>query len=263
MRGFIFIAIFSIFLSGCGFSMRETYIRGQRPATLKNYKNGLVACLSPEQVQEAIDFGKKNKLKPDVINYAFIYTKDITNFLGSIRKVYILVCSNYYLIADYAARQTRNYEIIDMGYVNFLAALPTFRIETVEQINPISAGLYAFQNNVNFVLLKDGVKVQEIETNPVYTDRSPYSYSHLIGVQNNWQEAANAAVKQSIEMANKIAEQYRKDLKIDKNAIADLLVQKPSHLYNYRDINLLSRYEIVVIYDNEEKRIPIDLSIIK
>ncbi|MBU4302980.1 MAG: hypothetical protein KJ931_01120 [Candidatus Omnitrophica bacterium] len=253
----------SIFVSGCGFSMRETYIRGQRPATLKNYKNGLIARLSPEQIQEAIDFGKKNRLKPDVINYAFIYSKNITNFLGGIRQVYILICSNYYLIADYAAKQTKNYEAIDMDYVNFLATLPTFHIETVEQVNPVGAGLYAFQSKVNFVLLKDGIKVQEAESNPLYNDKSPYSYSHLLGVQNNWQETANAVVKQTMEMANKIAEQYRKDLKIDSSDVVGLSVQKPSHLYNYSDINLSSKYEIVVIYENEEKRIPIDFSRIK
>jgi hypothetical protein len=83
MRKLIFIVTFSIFLSGCGFSMTETYIRGQRPVRLKNYKNGLIARLSPEQVQEAIDFGKKNKLKLDVINYSFMYTKNITGILGT------------------------------------------------------------------------------------------------------------------------------------------------------------------------------------
>lgn len=144
MRTMVAIIILCLMINGCGFSVRETYIRSKRPTALKNYKQGPVSPLTKEDIESAIEFGKTNR-QQDVINYVFIFTKNVTSFLGPVRNIYILVCTNYFLIADYAAKQSRNYEPIDMDYVNFLVNLPVFRIEVAEQVVPVGTGYYPFQ----------------------------------------------------------------------------------------------------------------------
>ncbi len=94
---------------------------------------GPISALSEKDINEAIEFGKSNKHRQDVINYAFIVKKDASQLLeAGFRYIYVLICTNYYLIADYAAKQERNYEKIDMDYVNFLANLSTFHVEAIE-----------------------------------------------------------------------------------------------------------------------------------
>lgn len=78
------------------FSVKESIVRGQRPDALKNHKNGPIAALSQEEIAEAIEFGKANKHRPEVIKYAFMVEKDNTSFLGPIRHVYALICTNYF-----------------------------------------------------------------------------------------------------------------------------------------------------------------------
>ncbi|MEK6647630.1 MAG: hypothetical protein AABY84_13245 [Candidatus Firestonebacteria bacterium] len=254
--------IFSLMINGCGFSVRETYIRSKRPTALKNYKQGPVSPLTKENIESAIEFGKTNRHKQDVINYAFIFTKNVTSFLGPVRNIYILICTNYFLIADYAAKQTRNYEPIDMDYVNFLANLPVFRIEVAEQVVPVGAGYYPFQFKEKAVLLKNGEKVQEATLNTEYKNINPFSTSHLGGIQTNWQESANEAVRSTIEMANKITESYKNNSNVNLKNIP-VPVVKVNNLYEYKDIDLASKYEVVVIHDNEEKRVDIDFASVK
>src|SRR3989338_10218685 len=190
----IFTSIVLIFsFCGCGPSLRENYILSQRPVNLKVYSGGPVSSLSEQDINEAIEFGKSNKHRQDVINYAFIVQKDASQFLeGGFRHLYVLVCTNYYLIADYTAMQERNYENIDMDYVNFLAHLPTFRIELIELNGSVTT--YYLQTQPKFVLFKDGTKLSESEDNPLSKDNSPYTTFHLDGAQSNWQEMANKAV---------------------------------------------------------------------
>lgn len=256
MRVIFYSMAIIIVLSGCGFSARENMIRNQRPDYLKSHKSGPIASLTQRDIGEAIEFGKSNKHKQDVIDYAFIFAKNSSRLLEvNPRTLYISICTNFYLIADYAARQTRNYENIDMDYVNFLAHLPTFKIEAVEQMGDI---FYPFQIGSKFVLLKDENKLAESKENPLYKSQSPYTFSHLSG-QLGWQEAI---VQQTIEMANKIAEAYQPDTKkaLD-HANSPLLT--PSNLYNYKDIDLSSKYEVVIIYSDGEIHVPIDFSNVK
>lgn len=254
--------ILSLMINGCGFSVRETYIRGKRPTALKNYKQGPISPLTKEDIDSAIEFGKTNKHKQDVINYTFTFTKNVTSFLGPVRKIYILVCTNYFLIADYTARQSRNYEPIDMDYVNFLANLPVFRIEVAEQVVPVGAGYYPLQFKEKAVLLKNGEKVQEVSLTPEYKNMNPFSTSHLGGIQTNWQESANEVVKNTIEMANKITESYKNNSNVNLKNIPIPAI-KVNNLYEYKDIDLASKYEVVVIHENEEKRVAIDFSSVK
>ena len=74
--------IFSLMINGCGFSVQETYIRSKRPPALKNYKQGPTSPLTKEDIESSIEFGKTNKHKQDVINYAFTFTKNVTSFLA-------------------------------------------------------------------------------------------------------------------------------------------------------------------------------------
>lgn len=254
--------VFSVMINGCGFSVRETYVRSKRPAVLKNYKQGPVSPLTKEDIESAIEYGKTNRHKQDVINYSFIFTKNVTSFLGPIRNIYILVCTNYFLIADYAAKQTRNYEPIDMDYVNFLANLPVFRIEAAEQVVPVGSGYYPFQFKEKAVLLKNGEKVQESTFNTEYKNINPFLTSHLGGIQTNWQESANEVVRNTIEMANKITESYKNNPNVNLKNIPVPAV-KVNNLYEYKNIDLASKYEVVVIHENEEKRVAVDLSSVK
>lgn len=256
------VSILFLLINGCGFSVRESYIRSKRPTALKNYKQGPISPLTKEDIESAIEFGKANKHKQDVINYAFIFTKNVTSFLGPVRNIYILICTNYFLIADYAAKQTRNYEPIDMDYVNFLANLPVFRIEVAEQVVPVGAGYYPLQFKEKAVLLKNGEKVQEASLTPEYKNMNPFSNSHLGGIQTNWQESANEVVKNTIEMANKITESYKNNSNVELKDIPIPTI-KVSNLYEYNDIDLASKYEVVVIHENEEKRVAIDFSGVK
>lgn len=195
-------------------------------------------------------------------NYAFIFTKNVTSFLGPLRNIYILVCTNCFLIADYAAKQTRNYELIDMDYVKFLANMPVFRIEVAEQVVSVGAGYYPFQFKEKAVLLKNGEKVQESTLNTEYKNINPFSTSHLGGIQTNWQESANEVVRNTIKMADKITESYKDNSNVNlKNIPAPAL--KVNNLYEYKDIDIASKYEVVVIRENEEKRVAIDFSGIK
>jgi hypothetical protein len=250
----LFVMSFCLFFAGCSSSLRESMIRNQRPEYLKDYKGGPISSLTQKDIEEAIEFGKLNKHKQDVINYAFIVQKDASSFFeNGFRHLYVLICTNYYLIADYAAKQERSYEKIDMDYVNSLASLPTFHIELIE-LNG-SGTTYYILTQPKFILLKEGTKLPESENNPLIKGQSPYTTFHLNGAQSNWQEMANDAVQQSIEMANKVAKAYQKDLKIDSVA-----VDKPIHIYDYKNLSADSKYEIVVLYDNKEIRVPIDFS---
>jgi len=248
----LFVLIFTC--CGCGPSLRENYILSQRPTNLKTYSGGPVSSLSEQDINEAVEFGKSNKHKQDVINYAFIVQKDASQFFDAgFRHLYVLICTNYYLVADYAAKQERNYESIDLDYVNFLAHLPTFRIELTELNGSVTT--YYLQTQPNFILLKDGAKLTESEDNPLFKGSSPYTTAHLDGAQSNWQEATNKLVQDTIEMANKITKAYQNDLNIPP-----VTASKPSHIYDYRNLNFDSKYEIVVLYDNQEIRIPINFS---
>jgi len=242
--------VITLSVSGCSYSLQESYIRSKRPDSLKKYTNGPISPLSQDDVSEAIEFGKANRHRPDVIKYAFLFTSKITP-LGPTSRVYILVDTNYFLIADYAANQTKKYEQIDMNYVNFLAALPTFRIETLEQIT------YAFQRPANFVLMKNGVKVEPSNFNPLYENASPYTYSHISEVQSNLQAIIDETMKNTMAMANQIAEQYKTNMQID---IPTTSVGRPENIYDYKDIDLNAKYEVVILYRDGEKRIPIDFS---
>lgn len=136
-----------------------------------------------------------------------------------------------------------------MDYVNSLANLPTFHVELIELNGSVTT--YYLLTQPKFVLLKDGAKLSESEDNPLIKDKSPYTTFHLDGAQSNWQEMATNAVQQTIEMARA----YQKDFKIDPVAVA-----KPSYIYDYKNLNAESKYEIVVLYDNKEIRFPIDFS---
>ena len=249
-----------LLLSGCGFSLSESYIRSKRPNSFKCHKVGPISPLSDKDICEAIAFGKVNRHKGDVIDYAFMSKGTV--FPGT-HYVYILVQTNYYLISKYAAEISRNYEQIDMDYVNFLSTLPTMRIKVFNQVSPVGAGIYAYQTEAKFVLLKEGIKMKESDVNPLYQNQSPYFAPYLTGIQWNWQETANAITKQTMEVAKQITEAYQKDLKINLDNIPTLAIDRPSNLYNYNDIDTNARYEVVVIYEDGEKRIPIDFSKIK
>lgn len=258
-EGFVLLLLLSMSADCFAFNIPESIIRGSRPESLKKHKTGPAFPLSEKDIQEAIEFGKADKHKQDVIRYAFMFDKDSSVLLDvNPRRIYVLICTNYYLIADYAAQQARNYENIDMDYVNFLAGLPTFKVEVVEKIGDV---FFPFLLNSKFVLLKNGNKLENSEDNPKYKSRSPYANSHFSG-QLQWQEKANEAFRQNIEMANQMAEQYG-TTKIDVNNIPAMDYGVNKNIYNYKDINLNSKYEIVVIYSNKEKRIPIDFSGIK
>lgn len=258
----LMVSVLFLLINGCGFSVQEAYIRSKRPIALKNYKQGPISPLTKDDIETAIEFGKTNKHKQDVIIYTYTFTKNITSFLGPVRKIYVFVCTNYFLIANYAAKQTRNYEPIDMEYVNFLANLPVFRIEVAEQVVPVGAGYYPLQFKEKAVLLKNGEKVQEASLTSEYKNTNPFSASHLGGIQTNWQESANEVVKNTIEMANKITESYKNNSNVN---LKDIPVPqfKVNNLYEYKDIDLASKFEIVVIHENEEKRVAIDFSGIK
>ncbi len=249
----------SFYLAGCTYSIPETYLRNQRPESFKTYHKGPIPSLSQADIQEAIEFGKTNKFKQDVIDYAFIFKK-YSSRLGEInpRSIYILFITNFYLIANYAAQQTRNYQDIDIDYVNFLAHLPTFRVEAVEQRGDI---FYPHEADINFALFKNGNKMGCSKENPLYQSHSPYTFSHLSG-QSDWQTIMNETVKQSIEMANKITAAYQKDTNINLDKL-NLQDTNPSHLYNYKDVDMDSKYEVIVIFDDREIRIPINFATIK
>ena len=66
-----------------------------------------------------------------------------------------------------------------------------------------------------------------------------------------------------MEAANKIAESYQKDTKIDITKIPQLTIDNQKHVYDYKDITLTSKYKVIVIYDDREIRVPIDFSIVK
>ena len=260
MRTIVYALIFILTISGCGYSIRESMIRNQRPEYLRTYNNGPVVSLTQKDIEEAVEFGKNNKHNQDVINYAFMFQKDSSRLLEvNPRSLYILICTNYYLIADYAARKTRNYENIDMDYVNFLAHLPTFQIEVVEKMGDV---IYPFLVGSKFVLIKNGIKIEESKENSLYKDHNPYAISHLTG-QTSWQEAINESTRKSMEMANKLAEQYRKDMKIDLKNIVQIPSSTQEHLYDYKDVDLSSKYEIIVIYSDREIHVPVDFSNIK
>jgi len=252
---FILIIVILTVVTDCNaFSIPESIARGQRPESLKKYKNGPISPLSQKDIEEAIEFGKANKHRPDVIKYAYIFEKDISSFLGATRHVYILVCTNYFLIAEYAANQSKNYDSIDMDYVNFLANLPTFHIELIEQIS------YALQTTQKFVLLKNGEKVKEAENYPLYKNFNPYATSYLYSIQSTWQAIADETVKKTMDMANQITEYNQKAMKMD---IPPSGFGKPENIYSYKDIDLNSKYEIVVLYNDGEKHIAINLSKVK
>jgi hypothetical protein len=246
-------------VAGCGFSAHESMIRSKRPEYLKNYSGGPIASLSQNEIEEAIDFGKANKHNQNVINYAFMFAKDSSRLMEvNPRTIYALICTNYYLIADYAATQTRNYENIDMDYVNFLAHLPTFRIEVLEKMGDI---FYPIMVNSKFVLLKDGNRIAESQDNQLYKGQNPYAVSHFSG-QVDWQQSMDEAVNKSIKMANQIAQAYQDDAKVNIAAVAPIY-SNIKNLYDYKDIDLNSKYELVVIYPDREIRLPIDFSNIK
>lgn len=249
-------------MTGCGFSVREHMIRSRRPEHLKTYTGGLIAQLSQKDIEEAIEFGKENKHKQDVINYAFMFSKDSTRLteLAS-RTIYVLVCTNYYLIADYASQQARNYEEIDMEYVNYLANLSTFKLETIEQINN---QYFPYQLNTKSVLFKDGTeKIKEAEISSFYKNKNPYYESHFNAVMQDWQKMADDSVKKSIEMANSITKAYQKQLDINVEDVVIDTQSKVRNVYKYKDIDLSSNHVLAIIFDNREKRIPIDFSVIK
>jgi len=258
----VILILMCLLVSGCGFSAREHIIRSRRPEHLKNYTEGLIAKLSQNDIEEAIEFGKENKHKQDVINYAFMFSKDSTRFTELVsRKIYVLVCTNYYLIADYASQQARNYEEIDMEYVNYLANLSTFKLEVIEQINN---QYLPYQLNAKSVLFKDETKkIKETEIGSLYKNKNPYYESHFDAVMQNFQKLADDSVKKSIEMANSIAKAYQKQLDIDVENVAIDTQSKISNVYKYEDIDLSSKYALAIIFENREKRIPLDFLIIK
>jgi len=239
------------------FSIRESLIRGKRPKSLRTYSKGPISPLSQKDIDEAIEFGKANKHDPNIIVYAFIFEKDNPSFLGPMRHIYVLVCTNYFLIAQYAASQTKNYDPIYMEYVNFLAKLPSFKVEVTEVIS--TDAIHGYPIAKEYVLLRNDEKVKASENMPLYNGASPYVACSSFGA-TPWQEAANKAIKENMEMAKQIAKSYQKDLNIDTSSG---IPSVDKNVFDYNKLDLNSKYEVAVLYNDGEKRITIDFSKIK
>jgi len=112
-------------------------------------------------------------------------------------------------------------------------------------------------------LLKDGIRVKESAHNPLYNDESPY-YSTRFS-DSDLQKLVNKNIQQTMETINQLTEAYQKELNISSEDITktpsqNIYISRPNNLYDYRDIDLNSKYEIVVIYEDGETRIPVDFS---
>jgi hypothetical protein len=234
-------------LCGCTYSIPETYLRDKRPETLKIYKGWPISKLSDSDIQEAVNLGKVNKHNQDVINYAFLLKKHGTSDDGII---YIFALTNYYLIADYVAKQEREYGQLDQSYIKFLANLPTFRLLVFT---------YPYYQNKKFVLLKDGVKLEPSSENPLFNNNDPYSAATTPFLDLYGQKAINDVIKQSIELANKVTESYGQKMPVN----TAINVIKPDNLYDYVTINPFSKYEIAILYLSKEVRLEVDFSSIK
>lgn len=187
-----------------------------------------------------------------------LWLKRITrHFLDQSDMFTRLFVQTIFLIAQYAASQAKNYDPIDMEYVNYLARLPSFKVEVVEMVS--SDAMHGYPVAKKFVLLKNNEKVRASENIPLYKGVDPYATCYSFGILP-WQEVTNKTIKESMEMAKQIAKSYQKELNIDTPAG---MTNVDESVFDYKNIYLDAKYEVVVLYNDGEKRVTIDFSKIK
>lgn len=217
---------------------------------MRNYTGGMLAKLSEQDIQDALEFGKANRYKPDVISYAYFFKEGPASSLDN---AYVLVQTNYYLIAQYAAKQSKEYLPIDMEYVRFLASLPTFYVEVVEDgVVPVER---------RYALLGNNQRVHSSDVQPSYEGVSPYRAT-LATASFDFQTTAAQVSNQVIQAAQRVSEAWQKGEKVPRTAF-QFSPSNPEHLYKYSDIQVGVRYEAVIFYPYGERRVPIDFSTVK
>ncbi|MBU1864440.1 MAG: hypothetical protein KKH94_12335 [Candidatus Omnitrophica bacterium] len=248
-------------LNGCAYSLREQAIRSKIPARIKGYQGGLQYLLQEDDIAQAVEFGKNNKNNPDVIRYAFLIKKEKSHLFS--QSFYINIFSNFHLLSLYAAQSSKLYEQPDEEYIKFLANLDTFQIKCYEHTIDLNT-MVQHSREAPFIILKDGVKIQNAAISPSYKGQNPYIYLTDYR-QAYYQELMNKSVQNSLEYANQLSKQYQKALGVNSPANMQMptLTVTADNLFYYKDFTDQAIYEIVIMYHNKEYKYSLELQTIR
>ena len=159
-----------LFSFGCtGYSLVEQNIISGLPEKYRSYTSGFILSPSKSDIEDAISLGR-NSANDNSLMYAYIF-KGPSDFWNN-SDVYIKIATPLYLISNHAREQARDYKDIDPIFIEYCKELDAVRISLIRQY---VRDLRVFPFKRQFVLLRNGKRIEPLSSIKAYKDRNPFA----------------------------------------------------------------------------------------
>jgi hypothetical protein len=146
------------------------YIKAIPPLYAK-HTSGFVTDPTDQDVQDAIEFGKTCKEKPEPLQYAYIF-KSSSGFFSN-DSIYVELDSPLALIAKHAQAQAQEYRSVDRAYIAFVRKLKAVRLSISQQ--RISTKTWStLVAKRQLILLRDGERIETVNEIPAWHGGNPF-----------------------------------------------------------------------------------------